>query len=177
MAAAPAARCWSRTRARACSRHRVLTVVPSPISVCTSKGLRAPGRSVPAWCGRLPSGSESEPVELADRGDRSAGPAVFAGGCTLEAAEEISEADLDMLASLVDESLLRQRDDRFLMLETLREYAMEWLVELEGGAEICRRYADYFRAFVLRGREKLARRRTGTADRPTIDVDAFVVMT
>ena len=32
---------------------------------------------------------------------------VFAGGCTLEAAEEVAEADLDRLQSLVEKSLLR----------------------------------------------------------------------
>ena len=32
---------------------------------------------------------------------------VFAGGCTLEAAEEVADADLDTLQSLVEKSLLR----------------------------------------------------------------------
>jgi predicted ATPase len=40
--------------------------------------------------------------------------AVFAGGWTLEAAEEICDADLDTLQSLVDKSLVRVREgDRF----------------------------------------------------------------
>jgi predicted ATPase/class 3 adenylate cyclase len=52
--------------------------------------------------------------------------AVFSGGCTLEAAEEICEADLDTLQSLVDKSLLRHTG-RFWMLETIREYATERL--------------------------------------------------
>ena len=47
---------------------------------------------------------------------------VFAGGATLEAVEEVCEADLDTLASLVDKSLLRHDGDRFWMLETIREY-------------------------------------------------------
>ncbi len=53
--------------------------------------------------------------------------AVFGGGCTLEAAEEVSEADLDTLQSLVDKSLLRHTEERFWMLETIREYAGEQL--------------------------------------------------
>jgi predicted ATPase/class 3 adenylate cyclase len=53
--------------------------------------------------------------------------AVFRGGWTLEAAEEVTESDLDTLGSLVDKSLVRQRDDRFLMLETIREFALERL--------------------------------------------------
>jgi predicted ATPase len=59
--------------------------------------------------------------------------AVFRGGCTLEAAEAVCDADLDTLESLVDKSLVRVRDgDRFWMLETIREYALE---RLEGSGE------------------------------------------
>ena len=53
--------------------------------------------------------------------------AVFAGGCTLEAAEEVAEADLDTLESIVDKSLLRRRGERYRMLDTIREYALERL--------------------------------------------------
>src|SRR5438105_15882128 len=49
--------------------------------------------------------------------------AVFAGGCTLESAEELTEADVDTLQSLVDKSLLRRTKGRFWMLETIREFA------------------------------------------------------
>ena len=41
---------------------------------------------------------------------------VFAGGCTLEAAESVCDADLDALQSLVEKSLLRHTDERFWML-------------------------------------------------------------
>ena len=61
--------------------------------------------------------------------------AVFAGGCTLEAAESVAGATPDALhlvASLVDRSLLWRMDDgtgepRFRMLETIREFAWEQL--------------------------------------------------
>src|SRR5439155_2517579 len=44
---------------------------------------------------------------------------VFVGSFPLAAAEEVCEADLDSLASLVDLSLLKPiADDRLLMLET-----------------------------------------------------------
>ena len=56
--------------------------------------------------------------------------AVFAGGCTLEAAEEICGADVDTIASLVDKSLLRRTGDRYWMLETIREFAAERLDQL-----------------------------------------------
>jgi predicted ATPase len=48
---------------------------------------------------------------------------VFSGGCTLEAAEEVADASLDTLQSLVEKSLLRFTDSRYWMLETIREYA------------------------------------------------------
>ena len=60
--------------------------------------------------------------------------AVFAGGCTLEAAEAICGADVDAIASLVDKSLLRRTGDRYWMLETIREFAAERLDELVGCA-------------------------------------------
>ena len=59
---------------------------------------------------------------------------VFRGGCTLEAAEEVCKADLDTLHSLVDKSLLRFTEERFWMLETIREFAAEQL-ERSGEAD------------------------------------------
>ena len=53
--------------------------------------------------------------------------AVFRGGCTLTAAERVLDADLDVLQSLVDKSLLRRAGERFWMLETIREFAGEHL--------------------------------------------------
>ncbi len=57
---------------------------------------------------------------------------VFAGGCTLDAARAVADADLDSLESLVDKSLVRHRVDatgqeRYWMLETIREYAASQL--------------------------------------------------
>jgi predicted ATPase len=69
---------------------------------------------------------------------------VFAGGCTLEAAEGVCECDLETLASLVDKSLVRERDGRFSMLETIREFARERLTELEPHGASLRRHAEYF---------------------------------
>jgi tetratricopeptide (TPR) repeat protein len=50
---------------------------------------------------------------------------VFSGGCTLEAAGDVADAELDPLQSLVEKSLLRFTDERYSMLETIREYAQE----------------------------------------------------
>ncbi len=64
---------------------------------------------------------------------------VFVGGCNLEGVEAVcdtkSDLDLDLLdgmASMVDKSLVRQveqtnSESRFVMLETIREYALEKL--------------------------------------------------
>ena len=69
--------------------------------------------------------------------------AVFAGGCTLDAAEAVCDADLDVLQSLVEKSLLRHTGDRFWMLETIREFAAERLQdELEAG-RIFERHAQW----------------------------------
>ena len=71
--------------------------------------------------------------------------AVFRGGCTLAAAEEIVGASLDAMQSLVEKSLLRHAEERFWMLETIREYATERL-EHQGrdGETLRQRHADYF---------------------------------
>jgi predicted ATPase/class 3 adenylate cyclase len=68
---------------------------------------------------------------------------VFAGGCTLEAAERVCDADLDALQSLVDKSLLRFTEGRFWMLETIREYAAEGLAHGEW-AERATRHLEFF---------------------------------
>lgn len=79
--------------------------------------------------------------------------AVFAGGCTLRAAETVAAADaLTGLASLVDNSLLQrsERDEgdepRFAMLETLREYALERLDAAGETPALRARHADWYLA-------------------------------
>jgi len=81
--------------------------------------------------------------------------AVFAGGSTLEAAEEVTEADLDTLASLLDKSLLRRSGDRYWMLATIREYALERLEQLPGHDELRRRYAAHYLALASAGEAEL----------------------
>ena len=72
---------------------------------------------------------------------------VFAGSFPLAAAEEVCAANLDSLGSLVDLSLLKPiADDRFLMLETIREYAAEQLEESVEADELRRRHAAAFQA-------------------------------
>jgi predicted ATPase/class 3 adenylate cyclase len=80
--------------------------------------------------------------------------AAFAGGWTLEAAEAVAGAGLEVevldgLGSLVDKSMVQQEETpngemRFLMLETIREYATERLAESGEEEEIRRRHAEHF---------------------------------
>ena len=57
--------------------------------------------------------------------------AVFPAGATLEAAEAVCGADVDILAALVDDNVVRRSDalgePRFGLLETVREYALTLL--------------------------------------------------
>jgi tetratricopeptide (TPR) repeat protein len=73
--------------------------------------------------------------------------AVFVGGFTLDAAEKICKAGLDLLQSLVEKSLLRRTNHRFSMLETVREYASERLDEAGERDELGRRHAEFFTQF------------------------------
>jgi hypothetical protein len=65
---------------------------------------------------------------------------VFAGGCALEAAERVCDADVDTVQSLVEKSLLRFSYGRYWMLETIREYAGSRLQDSGGAAEAERRF-------------------------------------
>jgi predicted ATPase/class 3 adenylate cyclase len=70
---------------------------------------------------------------------------VFRGSFGLEAAEAITGADLDQLAALLDHSLLKALgDERFFLLETLREYARERLDEAGETPEYALRHARWY---------------------------------
>jgi predicted ATPase len=81
---------------------------------------------------------------------------VFVAGGSLEAMESVcapsGDTDtLEGLSSLVDKSLIRQvdtehGDSRFMMLETIREYAQERLRERQEHDELARRHAEFFLA-------------------------------
>jgi predicted ATPase len=72
--------------------------------------------------------------------------AVFRGGCTLDAAEEVTDAELDILQSLVDKSLVRHTQDRFWMLEMIGDHAGEQLEKHDDAAKLRQRHAERFLA-------------------------------
>ena len=70
--------------------------------------------------------------------------AVFAGSFDLESAEVVAEADLELLESLLDKSLLRRtHEGRLFMLETIREYGLERFDESLERDEIRMRHAQH----------------------------------
>jgi predicted ATPase len=76
---------------------------------------------------------------------------VFSGGCTLEAAEAVCDAELGALQSLIERNLIRHEDGagdepRYSMLETIREFALERLEERPDAEALRRRHAEHFLA-------------------------------
>lgn len=85
---------------------------------------------------------------------------VFVGGCTIAAAEAVGGGDeavpdpVAALLALIDQSLVRQvegpDEPRFVMLETVREYAAGLLAASDEAPLIERRQADFFLALAER---------------------------
>jgi predicted ATPase len=89
---------------------------------------------------------------------------VFIGGCTLEGVEAVCDTRgdlgldiLDGMASMVDKSLAQQVEEaaetRFLMLNTIREYALERLGESDDEAKTRRAHAAYYLVLAEEGAE------------------------
>ena len=97
---------------------------------------------------------------------------VFAGGSTLEAAEAVCNTGRDLgidlvegLSSLVDKNLVQRVDraeaqPRFAMLETIREYALERLIDSDEESAVRRAHAAYCLVLAEEGNPEL-----GSADR------------
>jgi predicted ATPase/class 3 adenylate cyclase len=98
---------------------------------------------------------------------------VFAGGCTLEAAEEVADADVDTLQALVDKSLLRHTGERFWMLETIREYAIEQLDVLAEADEVRDRHAEHFLALAEKAEPHVQKNPEEWLERLEADNDNF----
>jgi predicted ATPase/class 3 adenylate cyclase len=73
--------------------------------------------------------------------------AVFRGSFSLDAAERVCDADLDILESLIVKNLLRRwGSGRLGMFDTIREYGLERLDESPEVDEVRRRHAEFFLA-------------------------------
>jgi predicted ATPase len=97
--------------------------------------------------------------------------AVFAGGWTLEAAEEVgaggevaSEDVLDLLSNLVEKSLVAvdAKSGRYRMLDTVRQYALEKLLEFSEEAGTRERHLAFFLQVVERALPQLFGSEQGT---------------
>lgn len=91
---------------------------------------------------------------------------VFAGGFTLEAAQQVAEDGqgidtwdaLDLLGTLVDKSLVAMEDDappRYRMLETTRLFALERLIESGEAADARTRHREHFVTLAEEAREQM----------------------
>jgi predicted ATPase len=93
--------------------------------------------------------------------------AVFAGSFELEAAEAVCSAELDLLQSLIDKSLVRRGEyGRFFMLGTIKALALEKLRDLGDASSLRRRHDDYFLGVAeeLDARERLSGMRDLSAE-------------
>ncbi|HYN96447.1 MAG TPA: BTAD domain-containing putative transcriptional regulator, partial [Pilimelia sp.] len=122
--------------------------------------------------------------DLLDEAERALwrGLAVFAGGATVAAAERVCAGPglpaaevLDRLAALVDKSLVvAMPDGRYGMLETIRAYGLERLVEAGAEDALRRAHATAFLALAeelaagLRGGEQLGCLARLTADHDNV---------
>jgi predicted ATPase len=93
---------------------------------------------------------------------------VFTSGCTLEGVEAVCDTKgdlgldvLDAMASMVDKSLVQQveqvdKETRFFMLSTIREYALERLAQSTDESATRRAHAAYFLVLAEEGAEDIA---------------------
>lgn len=90
---------------------------------------------------------------------------VFSGTFDLESAEHVVETDLDTVAAIVDASLLKPRaDGRFLMLETVREFA-RGCVDTQSALRLATRHAERY----LRLAEEAEPKLSGAGAAPELD--------
>src|SRR5215207_2475550 len=91
-----------------------------------------------------------------------AGLSVFAGGCTVEAAQVVTGAPLDVLEALVEKNLVVRRPapdqaSRLMLLETVGDFARERLAERRDDSDLFERHFDYYLAFAERAAAVLER--------------------
>ncbi len=110
----------------------------------------------------------------------------FVGGCTLAAAEAVCNTQQDLgidlfegLSSLVDKNLVQRMDraetePRFAMLETIREYAFECLIDSDEQSATRRAHAAYCLVLAEEGNpELIAADRAGWLAHCDVEIDNF----
>ena len=110
----------------------------------------------------------------------------FVGGCTLAAAEAVCNTQQDLgidlfegLSSLVDKNLVQRMDraqsePRFAMLETIREYAFERLIDSDEQSATRRAHAAYCLVLAEEGNpELIAADRAGWLAHCDVEIDNF----
>ena len=111
---------------------------------------------------------------------------VFVGGCTLEAAEAVCDTNRDLgvdlfegLSSLMDKNLVQRVDrgeaePRFAMLQTIREYALERLMESGEHSSTRRAQAAYCLVLAEEGNPELSPvDRAGWLAQCDLEIDNF----
>jgi predicted ATPase/DNA-binding CsgD family transcriptional regulator len=153
----------------AAARVRMLSVEQISEQLENSLGLLTTGSRVAALRHQTLRATLEWSYELLNEAERTfyGRLSVFAGGCDLEAAEtvgaggSIKEGEvLDLLSSLVDKSLVvaeagEEGVPRYRMLEPIRQYALERLMETGEADEARCRHAAFFVALAEEARPKL----------------------
>ena len=139
-------------RARILTPAQILERLGSRLDLLTGGARDAPERQ------RTLRSTIEWSYELLEEDERTlfARLAVFGASFSLDAAEEIVEADLDALSSLLDKSLLRETGvGRFFLLETLKEFAAERLHESGDTGAYRLRHAEWALALAERAEPHL----------------------
>lgn len=90
---------------------------------------------------------------------------VFRGGFTREAAEFIAQARLPTIAALLNHSLVRRENERYMLHELVRQYALKQLKASDAYETTIQRMIDYYRAFIVQGEAEFV----GTGARRWLD--------
>jgi DNA-binding CsgD family transcriptional regulator/tetratricopeptide (TPR) repeat protein len=139
-------------RTRLLSPQQLLARLQKPLDVLTQGGPDLPPRqqtlrATIAWSYELLSGEEQRAFRCLS---------VFAGGCTLDAAEALCAAVgdgstpvLDLVQGLVEHALLQRvnregKEPRLLMLETIRQYGLERFEEGGEAERVRQAHAAYY---------------------------------
>jgi predicted ATPase/DNA-binding SARP family transcriptional activator len=131
-------------RTREYSSAELLRVFPGSLELASDGARDRPGRH------RTLRATIDWSYELLEPEERTlfARLAVFVGGCTAASAAMVCDVGRSTLASLVAKSLLQERlgadrEPRYVMLETVRAYALEKLEESDEEDALSRRHAEH----------------------------------